>query len=103
MSIKKNKNRKQKKKPQHYYVHKIAAGFAFRAKYTLPSSAHALYGGYNDILNTLLEQKHQNQIKLFRYILFTDSFARLLMIQRSNKDVFVLFGSKIGVVFSNHG
>ena len=38
-----------------------------------------------------------------KFILFTDSFARLLMVFRRNKDHFLLFGLKIGVVFSNHG
>ena len=42
-----------------------------------------------------------NSYSYIDFRLFTDSFGRLLMVQRYNEHIFLLFGLQMGVVFSN--
>ena len=51
------------------------------------------------IVNKQIKQKIK--LNFVDYMPFTYSFVGLLIVQRSNKDIFFLFGLKAGVVFSN--
>ena len=47
--------------------------------------------------------KQQIRLNVLDFILFTDFFAKLEKVQRSNKDISLLYWLENGVAFSNNG
>ena len=47
--------------------------------------------------------RQQIRLNFLDFILFTHSFEIFLMVLRSNEGIILLFGLKIGTLFSDHG